>query len=421
MALHSPTPPHDSEKTPVWRRIGDWLVTLARKLPQPCVNMARRVRARYSASPEAESLLSCSTALHSELHGLALMHMPPETLEHMVSHFRRGDLRTLAHLCQSSKLWSTLCSELLYRSMTCRKCDAPLFHPREIVSQKNHVMEDGAFLSLEMAHPPLQHPKIIQRSLDKRRLEPGTYLDDHLTYRLREEYAETHDPDSSLEQKAALQVFQLTCGGCEIYLGEHIVEPQPCGSDRARGVAYLCKNYLRLVDKEGPLEQPRKVCCSGIRGVGKPQGRRSCGQVLFDYADVLSTRHCWAVPGGDHEDAWYINSFAEGSVSVGPSRFMLVAQGRMEVADVSCSACLGVIGWKFTKDLDVREPNRNQVGRFGVCLSSLALAAASEPRVPSDSESSESDALEEDASMEEDTEGEEEDHVLDVDNRFSQW
>merc|ERR1719356_179564 len=43
----------------------------------------------------------------------------------------------------------------------------------------------------------------------------------------------------------------------------------------------------------------------------------------------------------------------------------------MRVADVRCAKCLGYVGWQFAEDLSPGLPNRNQVGRFGLCLSSI--------------------------------------------------
>lgn len=122
---------------------------------------------------------------------------------------------------------------------------------------------------------------------------------------------------------------------------------------------------------EGPLH------CSGAR---RRRGRPGtpCGQLLCHSRDVLSRQHCWAPPGGPTEDAWYLNGFVEDSVVVEPGHPERLAQGPMEVADVSCSRCLGVVGWKFCSDLGAVRRNRHQVGRFGLCLSSIVQSSGHE-------------------------------------------
>lgn len=68
----------------------------------------------------------------------------------------------------------------------------------------------------------------------------------------------------------------------------------------------------------------------------------------------------------------------------------MLAQGLMEVANVSCSACSGVVGWKFVRDLRPSQSNRNQVGRFGLCTSSISVEEDGE-RIGSGAEEEESE------------------------------
>merc|ERR1712008_105186 len=155
----------------------------------------------------------------------------------------------------------------------------------------------------------------------------------------------------------------LSCGRCDLYIGERAV------SNSGATVSFVCQNYLRQLDNFGPCsEKPWPLLCTGAR---RERGNGTCGQKLCDMQDVLSRRHCWAPPGGTLEDAWYVNGLVQDNVEVAVARAHRLAQGRMEVADVSCKACSAIIGWQFVTDLETSLCNRNQVGRFGLCVSSL--------------------------------------------------
>merc|ERR1712008_83249 len=155
----------------------------------------------------------------------------------------------------------------------------------------------------------------------------------------------------------------LSCGRCDLYIGERAV------SNSGATVSFVCQNYLRQLDNFGPCsEKPWPLLCTGAR---RERGNGTCGQKLCDMQDVLSRRHCWAPPGGTLEDAWYVNGLVQDNVEVAVARAHRLAQGRMEVADVSCKACSAIIGWQFVTDLEKSLCNRNQVGRFGLCVSSL--------------------------------------------------
>lgn len=155
---------------------------------------------------------------------------------------------------------------------------------------------------------------------------------------------------------------------------------KPCGGPAVKlAGSFLCQSYVRLFDLDGPCgERPAPLRCSGAR---RTKGQGECGQLLCDRGDVLSQLHTWSPPGSDVEDAWYVNSLLPDSVHVGTPRRERLAQGLMEVADVQCAACGGFVGWHFVRDLNPTQPNRHQVGRFGVCTSSI-LELASRRRGP---------------------------------------
>ncbi|CAI5998324.1 unnamed protein product [Closterium sp. NIES-64] len=118
------------------------------------------------------------------------------------------------------------------------------------------------------------------------------------------------------------------------------------------------------------------VLCSGRRGhVGGgsgAQGKAPCLNVLFHSHQVLSARHCWDAGSGT-EVAVYCNALHPGAFLLAPPRTEELAQGAMQVADVACARCHAPIGWKFCSlaghGADLR--NLNQVGRFGIVLSSI--------------------------------------------------
>ncbi|CAI5469662.1 unnamed protein product [Closterium sp. Yama58-4] len=118
------------------------------------------------------------------------------------------------------------------------------------------------------------------------------------------------------------------------------------------------------------------VLCSGRRGhVGGgsgAQGKAPCLNVLFHSHQVLSARHCWDAGSGT-EVAVYCNALHPGAFLLAPPRTEELAQGAMQIADVACARCRAPIGWKFCSlgghGTDLR--NLNQVGRFGIVLSSI--------------------------------------------------
>ncbi|CAI7776364.1 unnamed protein product [Closterium sp. NIES-53] len=160
------------------------------------------------------------------------------------------------------------------------------------------------------------------------------------------------------------------------------------------------------------------VLCSGRRGhVGGgsgAQGKAQCLNVLFHSHQVLSARHCWDAGSGT-EVALYCNALHPGAFLLAPPRTEELAQGAMQVADVACARCHAPIGWKFCSlaghGTDLR--NLNQVGRFGIVLSSIHrgkefLPAWRAASVWEDSEEYEEEEGEEEEQDEEDEEEEEE-------------
>ncbi|GJP32323.1 hypothetical protein CLOM_g16904 [Closterium sp. NIES-68] len=116
------------------------------------------------------------------------------------------------------------------------------------------------------------------------------------------------------------------------------------------------------------------VLCSGRRGHvgGGTGGKMPCLNPLFQSHQVLSARHCWDAGSGT-EIAVYCNALHAGAFLLSKPRTEELAQGAMEVADVACARCRASIGWKFCSlgghGTDLR--NLNQVGRFGIVLSSI--------------------------------------------------
>ena len=51
--------------------------------------------------------------------------------------------------------------------------------------------------------------------------------------------------------------------------------------------------------------------------------------------------------------------------------FVTNLEGPMVTADVSCSACNSIIGWKFVSDMQKDQPNIHFVNRYGICCSSF--------------------------------------------------
>lgn len=291
--------------------------------------------------------------------------LPREVVDATLSFFRRGDLRTLASCAAAAQSLRPHCAPMLNQVLACRHCSAPLFHPRELRSGEapGRIFKDGPVLSVAV-WPPLQsESKLCTRDLSaiEARWNP------RLLHQLGAAVRWLHDVEG-LPPREDWLIQHLFCGGCHLYLGERAAPRPgslPSGSVAETGGAFVCAAYVRRLDGLGPCEVPKPLRCSGARGGAV------CGQVLSDMNDVLSWHHSWSPPGGPVEDAWYVNSMVEGSAHVGPPRRRRLAQGPMEVADVFCSVCDGVVGWRFARDLDPAQTNRNQLGRFGICRSSI--------------------------------------------------
>lgn len=310
--------------------------------------------------------------------------LPPEVMESVLLHLRRRDLLTLARCAACARGLRRHCAPLLHRVYACRQCGAPLYHPRDLEgstpSGVRRILEDGPVVGFRLPRPLPAQGSCLEAVESK---AEGSWQDARLLQILCGAVRRLGEGETKAEAAAggvrgeavaavAPRLQRLACGRCRLYLGECVAaaEPPAPALGAVPGYAFLCCSYVRCLDAEGPCcEEPAALRCSGAR---RARGSGACGQVLCDRADVLSRRHCWAPPGGATEDAWYVNGLAPGSVAVGPARAARLAQGPMEVADVSCTACLGIVGWKFVRDLDVAERNRNQVGRFGLCTSSIA-------------------------------------------------
>eukprot|EP00884_Botryococcus_braunii_P011218 jgi/Botrbrau1/20097/Bobra.0173s0001.1 len=178
----------------------------------------------------------------------------------------------------------------------------------------------------------------------------------------------------------------VCCPSCSLVLGLRLLEignvimAGDSGSDPfLKNSLIVCRKYVRRVDADGD-EAPEEaqlvppgdndvLRCTGVRRV---TGKGPCGQAMFRRRDVLSEEHCWVAQDTNClERSYYINHLVPGSFQVGPPRKERLMQGTMEVADVSCSACEGIIGWKFVKDCSAMLVNVAQAGRFGILASSF--------------------------------------------------
>lgn len=299
--------------------------------------------------------------------------LPPEVLAYILGQHRRGDLRDIANSAAAASTLYIHCKPLLQRVHACRQCDAPLYHPRCMLDARTtSLLASRPFASDGHATVLSKLPLIADGASFLHRVDvpsaelDGLCLDDLRLKRALARFVSKSHGEKYKETDLVLQ--RLVCRRCQLYLGECVATAQAT-ADSAPFAAFICRGYTRELDDEGPCnEAPKPVYCSGARRL---RGRGPCGQLLCDLRSVLSRQHCWSPPGGSTESAWYINGYVEGSVSVGTPRRQRLAQGPMEVADVSCTACLGVVGWQFVKDLDQWQANRNQVGRFGFCTSSI--------------------------------------------------
>eukprot|EP00887_Chlorella_sp_A99_P007625 scaffold20.g7625.t1 len=202
-----------------------------------------------------------------------------------------------------------------------------------------------------------------------------------------------------------VQVSDLFCGGCGLYVGCRIMklgslragdEVEDVSQWRSAAVLSLCWlpcSYLRVLRKDGSedrglalLEEggcrrkagrPRQVfVCAAYRSPLRKPGE--CRALICTPRDVLSKEHRWDV-GAGAEKAYLVNRLAPGAVDVRNEREEVLCQGQMVVADCYCTTCAARIGWKFCKDCEEGRENENQVGRFGLVRRALVknVAAAS--------------------------------------------
>jgi len=288
--------------------------------------------------------------------------VPPEVLSSVASFHRRGDVATLAQCAAVSRMLCSHYAPLLHRVFTCRACHAPLFHRREVevhLNMSSHrMLEDGPAMAI---WPPSKLRKenvpvhchnvqsLIQLAKEAQTLHRASTLQD---------FCENASSDSTL----SATVNNLECDNCGLFIGLSIFHQKAC-------MEFVVAHIVSLILIDGPCTAAAaSLHCSGARRV---RGQGTCGQVLCDRDDVLSKCHCWRPPGGALEPAWYVNGIKDGSAIIGEARRQHLAQGLMEVSDVSCSACGGVIGWYFSNDCDPCHRNKHQTGRFGLCTSSL--------------------------------------------------
>lgn len=332
--------------------------------------------------------------------------LPLEVLEAVVSCHRRGDLATLASCAAAARGCDSVCAPLLKRVVACRGCGAPLLHPRELqraqAAPRGRIFEDGPGLALA-AWPPMGQSSL--RTVDVAAPEQrgslrllrwlltaaggplGRCPDEAEVQQLlpaqegegREERQLASSGDNAVWRGLALQ--RLRCDVCGLYLGERLALSEAVPSEGGEAgrppggigngqCAVLCATYLQELDDEGPCRDlPTPLRCAGARRRRGQPG--PCGQVLCDGGAVLSKLHCWCPPDGVMQDAWYVNGFVADSVAYGPARRRQLAQGLMEVSDASCTVCGGIVGWRFERDLDSAQRNRHQVGRCGLCTSSI--------------------------------------------------
>lgn len=140
------------------------------------------------------------------------------------------------------------------------------------------------------------------------------------------------------------------------------------------GQSYLGVRYTRLLTTGGAEStQVAPVLAS------TPMLCVHCGTVLSYTDQLLCTSRRWGMGGGPAEPACYVNSLVQGSVKVTAAYEEQLAQGLFDMADVFCNGCGRQVGYAFLKDKSRRTRNENQVGRFGLVLSSLALSTAETP------------------------------------------
>lgn len=305
---------------------------------------------------------------HRDHSALPLARLPFEILEHLTFLFRRGDVLTLSRMAATNSVISSLCSPLLYRVYACRQCSTPIAHPQDMIFRRwPNLFEDGPVLGFPLAIGGKSNTSTLASEGISQK---PSFYDDSLALRLTDLVHQIRGNSTTSANHLPLQLQHLYCKSCDLYLGNHISSPSAdMATEKGEGFAFICARYTQMLDSEGPCKDASTVIrCSGARRLC---GTSSCGQPLCERNSVLSTRHSWSPPGGRTEDAWFVNGFFSGSVDVGPARIAQLTQGTMEVADVSCSACRGVVGWKFVKDLDKNGRNRNQVGRCGLCTSSI--------------------------------------------------
>lgn len=335
--------------------------------------------------------------LHSEDPPLArvpsvplLEAVPRELLVSVVAQLHRGDLCAIARSASAAKNLSELCSPYLQRGVACRNCLTVLHHPRDVASvitsegfPSSHrgaaIFEDGTAVALHrwplggsglsVSPGPVAESGISEKRLLQRIQSVMTHTSNG--FRAQSEAlglpaacqtVPVACPDNQEASRARLH--RLICSGCALYVGELVYSNDVM-------IPLICKSYVQDVDNWGRCadsDTPHYLRCSGAR---RTRGHGGCGQILCEGGDVLSRCHCWAPPGADVEDAWYINAYKAGTVAASPARLERLGQGVMQVADVNCTACGGAVGWKFVQDCSDSEPNRHQVGRFGLCVSSI--------------------------------------------------
>jgi len=99
--------------------------------------------------------------------------------------------------------------------------------------------------------------------------------------------------------------------------------------------------------------------------------RDACGAILAKAYSVLSFQHSWNVGRGT-EIAWFIDNVS--NVQESQTYSKLLAQGPIDVANISCLSCQAQVGWKFCADRQPNQPNAHQIGRYGLVLSSFRLS-----------------------------------------------
>eukprot|EP00747_Dinoflagellata_sp_TGD_P069134 gnl/TRDRNA2_/TRDRNA2_156002_c0_seq1.p1 gnl/TRDRNA2_/TRDRNA2_156002_c0~~gnl/TRDRNA2_/TRDRNA2_156002_c0_seq1.p1 ORF type:complete len:476 (+),score=54.05 gnl/TRDRNA2_/TRDRNA2_156002_c0_seq1:68-1495(+) len=332
--------------------------------------------------------------------------LPPEVVEMIISFHRAGDLHAVANCAATARAFAAPAAPLLCRIYQCRQCSAPLFHRADLIRPRAGTagggrtlcLADGPAFKVETwpsrrcvkSQLRTAEPPACARGRDgplRRRLAEAAGWQPRPLQRSSDEEPQPLSPNVlARSRETPLSRHWLECGNCGLYLGER-AEPNMSSSSLASvigssvgrlvgdgstrsGVTFICRAYVCEADPWGPIGLASvPLRCTGAR---RRCGTGRCGQVLAYDTDVLSTRHCWSPPNGSIEAAWYVNGVVRDSVVVGPARRERLGQGPMAVADMHCSACGGSVGWKFVEDFDSVQRNRNQVGRFGLCTSSLA-------------------------------------------------